>query len=134
MEDHNYGEEQKLVVNSFQQGFTNKRNQKIVLYGIGKNTEAILRKTKGFQFCGLMDQNTVGQTFFQQKVLSEEEVIKLHPVIVIIARESVISIIFKRIQYLYVEHGINIFNYKGEMLGKEQQTYQNEELPYWNVS
>ena len=43
MEDHNYGEEQKLVVNSFQQGFTNKRNQKIVLYGIGKNTEAILR-------------------------------------------------------------------------------------------
>ena len=30
MEDHNYGEEQKLVVNSFQQGFTNKRNQKIV--------------------------------------------------------------------------------------------------------
>ena len=134
MEDHNYGEEQRLVVNSFQQGFTNKRNQKIVLYGIGKNTEAILRKAKGFQFCGLMDQNTVGQTIFQQKVLSEEEVIKLHPVIVIIARESVISIIYKRIQYLYVEHGINIFNYKGEMLGKEQQTYQNEELPYWNVS
>ena len=28
MEDHNYGEEQRLVVNSFQQGFTNKRNQK----------------------------------------------------------------------------------------------------------
>ena len=104
------------------------------MYGIGKNTEAILRKAKGFQFCGLMDQNTVGQTIFQQKVLSEEEVIKLHPVIVIIARESVISIIYKRIQYLYVEHGINIFNYKGEMLGKEQQTYQNEELPYWNVS
>lgn len=63
MEDHNYGEEQRLVVNSFQQGFTNKRNQKIVLYGIGKNTEAILRKAKGFQFCGLRSEYSRADNF-----------------------------------------------------------------------
>lgn len=50
MEDHNYGEEQRLVVNSFQQGFTNKRNQKIVLYGIGKIQKQFYGKQKVFNF------------------------------------------------------------------------------------
>ena len=134
MKDKKFGEEQSLVVNTFQHEFENMKEQKIVLYGIGKNTEAILRETKDFQFYGLMDQNTTGQIIYQKKVLSEEEVIKIHPIIVIIARESVIGIIYKRIQHLQNQHGIKIYNYKGEILGQKETLYQNEELDYWNIS
>ena len=85
MKDKKFGEEQSLVVNTFQHEFENMKEQKIVLYGIGKNTEAILRETKDFQFYGLMDQNTTGQIIYQKKVLSEEEVIKIHPITLLAA-------------------------------------------------
>lgn len=122
------------MIDTFQQSFAPLREKNIVLYGIGKNTEAVLNGTEGFSFVGLMDQNTTGQTIFQQKVLSDEEVIALHPMIVIIARESVVNIIFKRIQYLNVEHGIEIYDFQGNLLGQESLAYRNQDLPYWNAS
>lgn len=129
-----YEPEQQLVIDMFQKSFLSQKKQKIVLYGIGKNTEAVLFGTKGYQFAGLMDQNTTGKVIYNHKVLSDLEVIELHPIIVIIARQSAINIIFKRIQYLYTKYGIPIYDFQGKLLGQESLYYQNEDLPYWKAS
>jgi len=134
MDNRHYEPEQRLVIDTFQKSFAGLRKQNIVLYGIGKNTEAVLSGTDGFSFIGLMDQNTTGQTIFGQRVLSDEEVIALHPVIVIIARESVVNIIYKRIQYLSIEYGIAIYDFQGKLLGSDSLVYGNGDLPYWDAS
>ena len=129
-----YEPEQRLVIDTFQKSFASQKKHRIVLYGTGKNTEAVLYGTEGFHFAGLMDQAVTGQTIYNRKVLSDEEVIEIKPIIVIIARQSVVNIIFKRIQYLSVEYGIPVYDFRGNLLGQEHLVYGNEELPYWNVS
>lgn len=128
------GSEQRLVIDTFQKSFDSQKNCQIVLYGIGKNTEAVLYGTEGFQFVGLMDQAATGQMVYGQKVLSDAEVIAIHPMIIIIARQSVVNIIYKRIQYLSLEYGIPIYDFQGNMLGQTSLAYGNESLPYWDVS
>lgn len=129
-----YEPEQRLVIDTFQKSFALLKRSPIVLYGTGKNTEAVLYGTDGFHFAGLMDQAATGQTVYNQKVLSDKEVIELRPIIVIIARQSVVNIVFNRIQYLSLEHGIPVYDFQGNLLGQDNLTYRNEELPYWNVS
>ena len=41
--------EQEYVVQQFQKAFLNWREEPFVLYGLGKNTEAILQGAKGYQ-------------------------------------------------------------------------------------
>lgn len=134
MMQNQFEQEQRFVIEAFEQSFAVLKQQDIVLYGVGKNTEAVLYGTNGFSFAGLMDQSTTGQMIYGHKVLSDAEVIDLHPIIVIIARESVVNIIFKRIQYLATEYGISIYDYKGKLLGQDNESYTNEELPYWDAS
>ncbi len=129
-----YGPEQKLVIDTFQKCFDLHKQYPIVLYGTGKNTEAVLSGTKGFRFVGLMDQAVTGETVYNRKVLNDDEIIKIRPIIVIIARQSVVNIIFKRIQYLSVEYGIPVYDFQGNLLGQEHLIYRNEELSYWEVS
>ncbi|KAI4448519.1 hypothetical protein C823_003039 [Eubacterium plexicaudatum ASF492] len=134
MNKQGHGAEQRLVAETFQKSFAAMQDQKIVLYGTGINTEAVLQGTEGFRFVGLMDQAASGQVIYGQKVLNDREVIAMRPMIVIIARQSVVNIIFKRIQYLSLEHGICIYDLYGKLLGEENLQYQNGDLPYWNAS
>lgn len=127
-------EEQRLVVEAFKKGFEKFKDQNIVLYGIGKNTEAILEAVSGFSIPGLMDAKTVGQFFYGKKVLSEEEVVNLNPIIAIIARDSVVNIIYERIKHLYLKNGIRIFDFSGQVLAGKKQIFRNGNLPYWECS
>lgn len=126
--------EQEFVVQQFQKAFAKWQGECFVLYGLGKNTKAILRHTEGFQFAGLMDANNTGNEFWGLKVLDEEEVLALRPKIVIIAREPVVPVIYARIAYLQEEHGLQIYNFKGELQGQGADTYANQGLPYWDVT
>ena len=76
-------------------------------------SEKILCKAKDYNIIGLMDSKTVGQTIYGLRVLDEQEVISRKPLIVIVARDSVINIIYKRIEHLLLDHGIKIFNSRG---------------------
>lgn len=136
MKKKQYGPEQKYVISTFQNSFSGlkEQKQKIVLYGTGVNTEAVLYGTEGFCIAGLMDQAATGQMVYGKKVLSDREVIKMHPVIVIIARQSVVSIIYRRIQYLSLKHGILIYDLAGTLLGRKNLEYNNQNLSYWNVT
>ncbi len=126
--------EQEFVVQQFQKAFAGWRDVPIVLYGLGKNTEAILQNTTGFLFAGLMDAQNTGSVFWGLQVLSEREVIALQPRIVIIARESVVPVIYERIAHLQRQHGIPVYDFKGELQGQKQQEYKNHDLPYWKAT
>ena len=129
--------EQQYVVNAFQQNIGIWGGKQVILYGVGKNTEAILEHTEGFRFLGLMDQGTVGQEIYGCRVLSEEEALEGYQddrVIVIIARESVVGIIYKRIEHLREEYGIPIYDYSGKDLSMQDTAFEPKPLPYWNAS
>lgn len=126
--------EQEFVVQQFQKAFAGQQNVPIVLYGLGKNTEAILQNTTGFLFAGLMDARNTGSVFWGLQVLSEQEVIALQPRIVIIARESVVPVIYERIAHLQKQYGIAVYDFKGELLGQKRQEYKKHDLPYWKAT
>jgi predicted HAD superfamily hydrolase len=126
--------EQEFVAWQFQKAFAKWKDKPFVLYGLGKNTEAILKRVDGFQFAGLMDAGNIGKQFWGLQVLSEEEVVGLKPKIVIVARESVVPVIYARIHYLHSEYGIEVYNFKGELLGQKESEYHNQNLLYWNLS
>lgn len=127
--------EQEFVVQQFRKGFSGQQKKSFVLYGLGKNTEAILQNVKDFRFVGLLDARNVGKEFWGLKVLSEAEVLAERPQIVIIARESVVPIIYERIMHLKDEHGLQIYNFRGELLeGYKEQEYSNQDMPYWEVA
>ena len=127
--------EQEFVAGEFQKAFAEWREDPFVLYGLGKNTEAVLKRTEGFRFVGLMDGGNAGGKFWDLRVLSEKEVLDQKPRIVIIARESVVPVIYERIAHLHTVHGLQIYNFRGELLGKQDiWKYANQDLPYWNVT
>lgn len=125
--------EQEYVVKRFCEAFSKWRAEPLVLYGLGKNTQAILENVWGFSIAGLMDAQNTGKTFWGFRVLSEEDVLNLGARIVIIARESIVPVIYARIAHLQ-KSGIKIYDFKGELLGQNTEKYRNRELPYWNAT
>lgn len=132
--DDRFSAEQKTVIRAFEQGFSNRKEQKMILYGVGINTKAVLEGTSGFSFIGLMDAASEGQIKYGLSIYSAEEVLQMpgKPLIVIIARQSVVNIIYKRIAWLHEEHGIEIYDFQGKQLGAGAFKYENEQLPYWD--
>ena len=126
--------EQEYVVKSFCEAFEKRAEEKIVLYGLGKNTEAIINKKPDVTIVGLMDSQNEGKNYWGYPVLSCDQVRQINPIIVIIARESVVPIIYERIAYLYKDYGICIYNFRGELLGRSGWKYINSDLPYWNLT
>ncbi len=134
MKDNKLDAEQEMIADFFMQGFQNYKRKPIVIYGIGKNTKAILCKAKDYNIIGLMDSKTVGQTIYGLRVLDEQEVISRKPLIVIVARDSVINIIYKRIEHLLLDHGIKIFNSRGIEINQDVSPFDNSQLKYWNYT
>ncbi len=126
--------EQEYVIQQFQKAFAKWKDASFVLYGLGKNTEAILKQTEGFRFVGLMDAKNTGKEFWGLRVLSEKEILTLRPKIVIIARKSVIPIIYARISYLQEEHGLSVYDFEGKRPGNGQTRYSNQNLQYWKIT
>ena len=132
--DDRFSAEQKTVIRAFEQGFSNRKEQKMILYGVGINTKAVLEGTSGFSFIGLMDAASEGQIKDGLSIYSAEELLQMlgKPLIVIMARQSVVNIIYKRIAWLHEEHGIEIYDFQGKQLGAGAFKYENEQLPYWD--
>lgn len=129
-----FSTEQKTVIRAFEQGFSDRKDQNIILYGVGINTKAVLEGTNEYSFIGLMDVNSEGQEKYGLPVYSAQGVSRMQnkPLIVIIARQSVVNIIYRRIAWLHDEHGIEIYDFEGRLLGTDEFRYDNEGLPYWN--
>ncbi|MCQ2505786.1 MAG: HAD-IA family hydrolase [Lachnospiraceae bacterium] len=127
--------EQEYVIQQFNTAFKLDETLNTVIYGLGKNTEAVLSSLKQTPskcgIIGLMDSKNTGKIFFDLPVLSDEEVIARNARIIIIARESVVPVIFERIEYLSSEHKLEIYDFKGIKLEK-MQAFKPVDCPYWH--
>ena len=120
------------VIESYKTHFQGKKD--IVLYGIGVNTKAILTEIHDPNIIGLMDPLSEGSIVLGKPVLSVAEASQQAGLIVIVARPTVVPIIFDRIRDLEVTHHIPIYNIEGKRLIEEEETLFSSDLPYWNCS
>lgn len=113
------GMEDEYIIEKFHQNFIHAKPENIVLYGTGVHTGALLDsiEDKG-RIAGLMDAAKTGQVIYGFKVLSYEEVARLagNVCIVIIARNSVIHTVYRRIQPFARKNGIPVYNINGKEL------------------
>lgn len=120
------------VIESYKKHFLGKKN--IVLYGVGINTKAILTEIPDPNIIGLMDPLSEGTVVMGKPVLSVEDASRQAGLIVIIARPTVVPIIFERIRDLEATHHIPIYNIEGKRLIEEEQEAFSSDLPYWNCT
>jgi FMN phosphatase YigB (HAD superfamily) len=127
-------EEQKTTFTSFNHTFQN-RNERLLVYGTGINAQAVVENFRGkARICGLLDEAKTGQNFFGLKVVSLEEAVNLNiDSVVIVARNSVIPIIYKRINVWATEHHIFVTNIYGDDLATELAEEQFDN-PYFRIS
>lgn len=112
--------EDDYILEQFNSNFIKKNSNPIVIYGIGVHTKELLDRLNSSdkkRICGLMDAAKTGETIYDLKVLSYEEVAKINNVsIVIIARQSVINIIYRRIENFVNENSIYVYSVNGEKI------------------
>lgn len=111
-------------VKQFEQSFAHIKNKKIVLYGLGYRTEAVISQLSDcYHFVGLMDKEkeNIGKCFWGLKVLSEQQVIK-HAEIIIIISVSFYDVIYRRIAHLAKDYGMMIYYPNGE-IAKEKEDF-----------
>lgn len=90
--------EDQYIYEQFQKNFIKNSYENIVIYGTGVHTQVLLENLPENTVAGLMDAKRTGETLWNHKVLSYEEVAVLSsPVIVIVARNAVINVIYRRI-------------------------------------
>ena len=127
MADYN---EERFVLSKFKKNFSQYRNKQIVLYGTGKNTEAILRKYE-HDFCivGVMDVNKEGEVFCGKKILSVKQVKDLHiDFIVLVCLPVSEDIVFERIKAFTEKEQIKVFNLDGVQMQSHINEYRLERL------
>lgn len=132
MSSPNAGTEQEYVLKSFTDHFERYKDRPIALYGLGINTRVLLENIRGYHIVGLMDAERVGTYVMGHKVLSFEEVIGRVEIIVIVARKSVIGIIYERIKFLENKHHIAIYDIGGNPLRVTTQEENFSDQPYWD--
>lgn len=126
-------DEQKYIFQQFQKHFSGKKKEPLVLYGIGKNTGALLTRIQEYAIMGLMDGKKKEGTIWGKTILDYEDVLRLHvKTIVVIASPSVIRVIYRRIAGFCEENGITVYDIKGNDLAKIYRS-QEKDNPYFSV-
>lgn len=110
--------EDEYIKKQFEEIFLAEMDNPIVLYGIGVRTENLLNNVCTSRIIGLMDSKHTGEYMFGKKVLDYNEVKEIPDVIiVIIARNSVIGVIYRRIVEFVNSNKIKVFDVNGNNLG-----------------
>lgn len=114
--------EEEYIREQFISNFLNKRHGNIIIYGTGIHTQRLLEKVRDPKIIGLMDNKKTGKQLWGYGVLSYEEVAKFADLndisIVIIARNAVITVIYRRIEAFCKEHHIEVYDINGNNLHK----------------
>lgn len=125
--------ENQFIYESFQRIVNDNKDKRIAIYGTGGYTVYILEHIQQGTIQGLMDPIKEGSVFMGYPVYTVEEAKEIFDLIVIIARESVIPIIYNRIAHLE-ESGIEIVDMLGRRISLQALNEQIETNPYWNKS
>lgn len=109
--------EEKRIQTLFALYFKKYKEKKIVLYGVGPNTKAILDHADGFNIVGLMDSKLSGEFLWEKEVLSESRVEEIKPdAIIIIANPVSVKIIYNRIREFTQRNQYPVFDINGKSL------------------
>lgn len=125
-------QEQRAAASLFARNFGGPRERPLVLYGLGRNTEAILQLHPEIAVAGVMGPDAGGPVWNGKRVLSHEDAAALSADIVIVARDSVAPLIYRRIAGLKAQ-GIQIFRVDGTKLDGGRR-WHGEDLPYWRLT
>lgn len=112
--------EEEYIYNQFVQNFIQDKSAPIILYGTGLNTQKLLEKLpkdSRNRVAGLMDAKRTGEELWGSRVLSYDEVALIENcMIVIIARNAVIHVIYDRIKEFCRNHNIEVYDVNGNKL------------------
>lgn len=121
-------DERSFIIDSFRKNFKKYINSNIVIYGLGKNTKAVLEECTEFNIVGLMDGVRTGERVWDIPVISCDEIKIMNISIVVIIATSVnVPIIYRRIADCCESMGINVYDINGELLRNKQSEYS---LPF----
>lgn len=117
-------DEENFIINSFNNNFRDFVDVPLAIYGLGKNSKAVLEQCSDFCIVGLMDSVRTGETVWGKQVLSIEEIIKKEvKVIVIIAIAANVPIIYRRIAVACKKNDICVYDINGNRLERKTQRY-----------
>lgn len=122
--------EKEYILNKFKRNFFSYKDKKIVLYGTGKNTKAIIREYE-WDFCivGIMDVGKEGKIIYGKKVLSEEQVKNMHiDLIILICLPISEDIVYRRIREFTEKEQIDVYNLDGVQLCTRIEEHQFAKL------
>ena len=123
--------EQNGICQVFLSNFSEYRNKKIVLYGVGPNTKALLELDYEFQIIGLMDSKLTGEVLWGKEILSESQVEERETdAIIIVANLVSVKVIYRRIQGFADRCGIPVFDVNGNLLTKTEMNDCHAESSY----
>ncbi len=125
--------EQQMVASQFAQSFGGGWERPLVLYGLGRNTEAILQICPYPEIAGVMGPDANGPVWRGKPVLSGKEAASLGADIVIVARDSVVPLIYRRIAGLESQN-VRIFRIDGTRLVDSMRQWNGGSLPYWKLT
>lgn len=109
--------EEDYIREQFISNFLDKNSGNIVIYGTGIHTQRLLETICVPRIKGLMDAKKTGCFLWGYPVLSEKEVAAIENVfIVIIARNAVINIIYRRIENFCKKNHIDVYDLNGNNL------------------
>ncbi len=127
-------DEAEYIYQEFNKNFAVKKEEPLILYGIGKRTGELLERIPGYQIAGLMDGKKKDGEIWGKPVLDYKDVLEQKiNTIVVIARPAVIGVIYHRIEEFCAENGITAYDVKGNDLSKVYVN-QEQELPYFHLS
>lgn len=107
--------EKEYIIHCYKTYFSCFQDKKIVIYGIGKNTQIILEHFESDNIIGLMDECRAGEQIYGKEIISMEEALKRGAeLILIVARASNVSIIYRRISETCIRQGIVVYDINGE--------------------
>lgn len=127
-------DEKEYIYQEFKKNFREKRNEPLVLYGIGNNTGELLSRIREYNIVGLMDGKRKDGVIWRKPILDYEDVKSLNvKTIVIIARPAVIGVIYHRISKFCMQNDIMIYDVKGTDLLNVYANKEND-IPYFHQS
>jgi FMN phosphatase YigB (HAD superfamily) len=109
--------EEDYIREQWQKHFVPLENEKIVIYGVGKNTRNIITDFPSSDIVALMDEQRVGEIIYGKNVIDIDEVIESGvKIIVIVSRFSNLKIIYRRISEKARMNGISVYDVNGNLL------------------
>lgn len=124
--------EEQAFCNQFEKECKSLRSEKIMLYGAGEKTDFLLKNVKDFDFQGILDPKLEGEHLYGAEVFPLQAAADRNCIIIIVARDHIIPIIYDRIHLFCEENGIKIYDFHGNRL--PHKIAADHDMEYWNVN